>query len=145
MSWVTQASYAQVETDRYQLRQDDYDLRHEGIKDQVTKNVTSDRIDLLSALIVTNFSVPEPIPPVLVFGFYTKKKIPASVQIFYEPKLYYVEAAEESWGPGNVTFRWPTDIMQRHRIPYQGLYARAVHVEYYYKLRFHFRCQIPHT
>lgn len=129
MPWVTQAIYAQVETDRYQLRQDDYDLRHEGIKDQVTKNVNSDRIDLLSALIVTNFSVSEPCPPVLVFGFYTKKKTPASVQISYEPKRYYVEPAEESWGPGNVTFRWPTDIIQRHRIPYKGLYARAVHVE----------------
>ena len=115
--------------DKYQFRNDQYDPRIEGIKAQKSTNVSSDKIVLLSAVIQTNIKDVIPMPEIINLGIFTKNKTIASVSLSYEPKLYYVDPARKYWGPGFATFRWSTEIMQRHKIPLGRLYARAVFVK----------------
>lgn len=126
---MVSAAYSQEYKDAYQSRQDEFDPRKEGIKEFKTKPVTSDKIVLLSALIHTDISEQAPMPEAIQLGFYTEQRAPVSVEIFCEPKLYYVDPLRENWGPGMATFTWPTEIMKRHQIPADDLYARAVLVE----------------
>jgi hypothetical protein len=123
------ASWSQEFADEYQLRDDEFALREEGIKPGNRINVTSDKIALLSAIALTQSSVSEPLPQILTLGIFSMAETPASVNVFHEPKRYYVTPIRNHWGPGFTTFSWPTDIIERHEIPAGELYARAVFVE----------------
>lgn len=122
-------AYSQKSQDAYQLRQDEFDPRKEGIKEHKIKPVTGDKIILLSALITNALLAQAPIPDLIQLGFYTEEKTAASVEIRWDPKLYYVDPIREIWGPGIAIFKWPTEIMQRHQIPPAELYARAIFIE----------------
>ncbi len=123
------SSRGQEFSDEYQLREDQFDSRKEGIKADKRIDVSSDKIALLSALAVTTASVSTPLPPVLKLGLFAVRNTPASVNVFHEPKSYYVTPIRESWGPGFTTFAWPTDIIQRQQVPFGELFGRAIFVE----------------
>jgi hypothetical protein len=126
---VYSVSLTQEPSDEYCLREDQFDARKEGIKSDRRIDVTSDKIALLSALAVTEAWISTPLPPVLKLGLFATNKIPASVNVFHEPKRYYVTPVRESWGPGFASFTWPSDIIQRQQVPPGELYGRAVVVE----------------
>lgn len=114
--------------DSYQLREDQYDLREEGIKSDRRQAVTSDRIALLSATIATDVLDSDSLPTVIHLGIYANRIANPDVSISYDPLLYYVNPIRDKWGPGFDVFSWPTEIMKRNLIPSNDLYARAVQV-----------------
>ncbi|UCG50930.1 MAG: hypothetical protein JSW58_12110 [Candidatus Latescibacterota bacterium] len=122
-------TWSQEFTDEYQFRDDEFDPREEGIKADHRINVTSDKIALLSAIALTQFSAFESAPKILTLGIFSMTETAASVDVLQEPKRYHVKPVRNLWGPGFTTFRWPTDIINRHEIPVGELYARAVFVE----------------
>ena len=122
--------HSQELSDEYQARNDEYDPRHEGIRDVSSVNVTEDKIALLSALMLTSASLGETLPDVLKLGFFTPAATPMSISIFHQAERYYVTPLRDQWGPGLSVFKWPANIMRRRRIRGDGLFARAVFVEH---------------
>lgn len=116
----------QQQDDVYQYREDNYDPRHEGIKENKTQNVTSDKIELLSAKVYSDIHNEYSDSTLVHLGFYTSEKASPEVHINYDPKLYYMDPAKEQWELGFNNFRWPAGIMVRNDIPIDELHARVI-------------------
>jgi hypothetical protein len=125
-SFSTSSHFIQQQDDSYQHREDEYDPRHEGIKLSKKQNVTSDKIELLSAKML--FDMQEEYSDYTVFhmGFYSPEQVSPEVHIAYDPKLYYVDPDREKWGPGISIFKWPANIIVRNEIPINELHSRAI-------------------
>lgn len=121
--------FFQQQDDSYQYREDDYDPRHEGIKSTKRQDVTSDKIELLSATVLID--VPEIYSDSLLIhlGIYTPEPVSPKIDVSYDRKLYYMDPVRDWWGPGFSTFKWPGDIIVRNQIPLNELHARAILIE----------------
>jgi len=115
--------------DSYQYREDQYDARMEGIKPHRNQQVSSDKIVMLSAVAETDISIPTSMPVMMKLGLFTNKKMPISINISNRAKRYYVDPVQKNRGPGLSSFKWPTQIMRKHKISIDGLYARATFLE----------------
>jgi hypothetical protein len=118
--------FFQQQDDSYQYREDEYDPRSEGIKSNKQQDVTSDKIELLSAKVLFDLPEQNSDSALIHLGFYTLDQVSPEVNVAYDLRNYYMDPVREQWGPGLSTFKWPSDIIVRNHIPLDELHARAV-------------------
>lgn len=123
--------------DEYRLRNDRYGERKEGIKKMDSRPVSSNRIVMVAATIESEDNISE-MPAELTVALFAPQEIDARLQVKYEPRLYFMDPLRKVWGPGLASFKWPTAIMNRQKVPanaLSGLASRSInHQDWFFPL-----------